>query len=104
MVHLLIPYVPLQFPCLSTIDLKLTDNVLNLCTLWRHQYFDIKVYGNWISLAVLLKMVCDLANYFRKVFGSKDKKITCGKITSIACRADFDKVIYRKRVFSLLNN
>jgi thymidylate synthase len=63
-----------QFPCLSTIDLKLTDNVLNLCALWRHQYFDIKAYGNWISLALLLKMICDLTNYFRKVFGFKDKK------------------------------
>jgi len=92
-----------QFPCLSSIDLKLTDNVLSVCAFWRHQYFDIKAYGNWISLAVLLKMVCALTNYFRGVFGFKDS-IAYGKIISVACRADFANNSCKKAVFSLLEN
>lgn len=93
-----------QFPCLSTIDIKLTNNVLNLCALWRHQFFDIKAYGNWISLALLMKIICDSTNYFRRQFGFKNVKIKYGKITSIACRADFSNNQNKKKVFSLLKN
>jgi len=79
-----------QYPCLTAIDVKLTENSMNLCALWRHQYFDIKAYGNLISLAMLLKEICDVVNYFRREFGFKEE-VKYGKITSIACRADFSK-------------
>jgi len=79
-----------QYPCLTAIDVKLTENFINLCALWRHQYFDIKAYGNLISLAMLLKEICDVVNYFRREFGFKEE-VKYGKITSIACRADFSK-------------
>jgi len=78
------------YPCLTALDVKLRDNVVNLCALWRHQYFDTKAYGNIISLAMLLKEICDLVNYFRRESGS-NKMVKYGKITSIACRADFSK-------------
>jgi hypothetical protein len=90
-----------QFPCLSIIDLKLSDNTLNLCALWRHQYFDIKAYGNWISLALLMKIICDLTNHFRKKFGFKEVKY--GKITSIASRANFSSNVDKGKVISLVN-
>ena len=88
-----------QFPCLTAIDVKLTGNAINLCALWRHQYLDTKAYGNLISLAMLLKVICDLVNYFRREFGFR-KEVEYGKIASIACRADFSK--YKSKVLSLL--
>jgi hypothetical protein len=80
----------------------LSDNALNLCALWRHQYFDIKAYGNWISLALLMKIIGDLTNHFRKKFGFKEE-VKYGKITSIASRADFSSNVDKGKVISLVN-
>lgn len=94
-----------QFPCLTSLDFKLTNDKVNLCALWRHQFFDIKAYGNWISLAVLLKTVCDLTNDLRKRFlGRMKGEVSPGKITSIACRADFKDTSQMKKVYSLVTN
>jgi hypothetical protein len=69
----------------------------------RHQFFDIKAYGNWISLAVLLKIVCDLVNEMRTEFmHSPQHSVKPGKITSVACRADFKNSSGMKKVYSLL--
>ena len=94
-----------QFPCLTSLDFKLTNNKVNLCALWRHQFFDIKAYGNWISLAVLLKTICDLTNDLRRKFlKNRTTEINPGIITSIACRADFKyrKTSQMKKIYSLL--
>jgi len=84
------------FPCLTALDFKLTNYRINLCAFWRHQYFDIKAYGNWISLAILLKIVCETVNYFQV------KEVQPGKITTVACRADFKNPRFRKKVYRLI--
>jgi len=45
-------------PCLTTLDFKSERKQLHLIASWRAQYFDIKAYGNLISLAMLLKEIC----------------------------------------------
>lgn len=76
------------FPCLTVLDFKLFNSTLSLCSLWRHQFFDTKGCGNCIFLAIILKIVCDLTNKLRSEKNFK-YQIKQGKITSIACRADF---------------
>jgi len=46
-------------PCLTTLDFKRERNQLHLISSWRAQYFDTKAYGNLISLAMLLREVCE---------------------------------------------
>jgi thymidylate synthase len=46
-------------PCLTLLDFKPEQNNLHLIATWRAQFFDTKAYGNLISLAMLLKKVCE---------------------------------------------
>lgn len=50
-------------PCLAFVDLKPEKNVLHLIASWRAQFFDTKAYGNLLSLAVLLRELCEECGY-----------------------------------------
>jgi hypothetical protein len=94
-----------QIPCLVTLNFTLTNGHLNLFAMWRHQTFDHKAYGNWISLVVLLKLVIDFTNELRTddSFPRKHKRvdIKAGNITSVACRADFVNSLSRKAIYNV---
>jgi len=94
-----------QIPCLATLNFTLTNGYLNLFALWRHQTFDHKAYGNWISLVVLLKVVLDITNELRKdsSFHRKHSRVDlkAGDITSVACRADFVNSESRKAIYNV---
>lgn len=62
-------------PCLMSIDFKPEDNKLHIIADWRSQYFNTKAYGNFISLARLLRRVC------------KDRGFQPGSLISIAHKA-----------------
>lgn len=66
-------------PCLMSIDFKPErkpeGNKLHLIADWRSQYFNTKAYGNFISLARLLRSVC------------KDSGFQPGSLISIAHKA-----------------
>jgi len=50
-------------PCLTTLDFKRERNQLHLISSWRAQYFDTKAYGNLLSLAMLLREVCENTSF-----------------------------------------
>lgn len=94
-----------QVPCLASLIFTLTNRYLNLLATWRHQTFDHKAYGNWISLAILLKLVVDITNELRaeNTFPRKHSRvdIKTGNITSVACRADFVNSESRKAIYNI---
>lgn len=49
--------------CLALLDFKPIGDVLNLMAVWRSQYLDLKAYGNFISLAMLLHEMCQKTGY-----------------------------------------
>lgn len=44
--------------CLLTLDFKAEGRKLHLIAAWRAQFFNTKAYGNFISLAMLLRKMC----------------------------------------------
>jgi hypothetical protein len=61
--------------CLMSIDFKPRRNKLHLIADWRVQYFNTKAYGNFLSLARLLREVC------------KERGFRPGNLISIAHKA-----------------
>lgn len=45
-------------PCLLSIDFKPEGKKLHMIASWRAQFFNTKAYGNFISLAMLLRDIC----------------------------------------------
>jgi len=94
-----------QIPCLAALNFTMTNGYLNLFATWRHQTFDHKAYGNWISLVMLLKLIVDITNELRNddSFPRKHSRVNvkAGNITSVACRADFVNPESRKAVFNI---
>lgn len=50
-------------PCLTLLDFKPEQKKLHQIASWRAQYFDTKAYGNLISLAIMLRKVCENTGY-----------------------------------------
>jgi thymidylate synthase len=56
------PLAP-DMACLTQLQFKPKKDHLNLYATFRSQYFDTKCYGNLLSLAMLLAIVCDRTGY-----------------------------------------
>lgn len=79
-------------PCLVSIDFKpeVKLNKLHLIAAWRAQFFNTKAYGNFLSLARLLRKVC------------KDKGFQPGSLISIAHKAILENGVNDKRLLKKL--
>jgi len=49
--------------CLLTLDFKPEGRKLHLIATWRAQFFNTKAYGNFISLAMLLREICKYTGF-----------------------------------------
>lgn len=56
------PLAP-DIACMTQLQFRPSKDKLNLYSVFRSQYFDTKCYGNLISLAVLLAVVCNQTGY-----------------------------------------
>ena len=52
-----------NLPCLTMLDFKPKGSKLSIFAVFRSQFFDIKAYGNLISLAILLYRTCQKTDY-----------------------------------------
>jgi len=75
-------------PCLLSIDFKPEGRRLHLIASWRSQFVNTKAYGNFISLAMLLRDVC------------KETSFQPGRLISIAHKAILEEGVQNQ---SLLN-
>jgi thymidylate synthase len=78
--------------CLMSIDFKpeVKRNKLHLIANWRAQYFNTKAYGNFLSLARLLRKVC------------KERGFQPGNIISIAHKAILERRVKDNRLLEKL--